>query len=265
MLLTQFAGNAGRQKIRIVNPVMGLTIRRTGSVSITRVGLAAGLPEVLAMEITHPSRRRADGGDRLPAGMVALWGQFLRGPITETLAEGNVITTEFNYFLNEKSALELTSEDQCYVVIEPAAGFTYEIHAPESPVVAPYGQSIYNYELQRVPSDLREKVIYTSGCAGLILPNNPALFERFEVVVNLGDGGQDELPLSLADLRTQSQRANPFVSVLDTSTDTDVALTQSADYLLLSLNMVASVKIYNKLGAEFDFMLIRVLDRNSLG
>lgn len=262
--IATFNGTAGRQKIRISKATMGLQIRRTGPLSVTKNGLALGFPELVAAEITHPSRKRADGGDQLPLGMIALWGQYLRGPIAER-QNGDQYTAEVNYWLNQSSAIEVTSEDQFVVTIDPVAGHTYEVYAPESPVLYPGASSFYNYEVQRMASDLRTKTLYTADAVGLIIPNNPGYIERLTLTLNLPGGGQDDIEVEMRELLSQAQRANPFVSVLNNALASTVAFTEDANFILLSLNMVASVELHNVLGAEYDYMLVRVVDRNTLG
>ncbi|RYE91487.1 MAG: hypothetical protein EOO37_00145 [Cytophagaceae bacterium] len=262
-LISQFAGSAGKQQIRLTKAVQVLTIRRTGPLSITLAGLAAGLPELVGAEITNPSRRRADGGSDLPLGMIGFFGQYLRGPIVETFREGKY-TAEVNYWLNQSSPIELTSEDQFFVTIQPHAASTYEVYAPEQVLIPGESSKFYNQETERILASDREKVLYTSDHCALLIPRT-ADIERVNITIALPGMAPKELPLTIAELLTQAQRANPFVSAAQIGEGTKFAFTQDADYICLSLNYTPQVEIRTKLGAVVDYMLVKVVDRNSLG
>jgi hypothetical protein len=268
-LLQKFTAGAGQTtSTRITKPVQQLTIRRTAIVALAlaTAGLADAFPERVSMEITHPTRKRVDGGTDLPLGMVAMWGQYLRGPITEiVVGSGDQarVTTEVTYFLNQSSPIDLTSEDQFFVKLAGLVqGADYEVWAPEQPVLYPAAMSYYNYELERILASDREKVVYTGDCVGLIIPNEPAKIKEVLITYQMGDGTTKEERYALRELLIQAQRQNPFIAVQNAASGASrLSFTSEADYILLSLNFVPQVEILTELGQEVDYMLVKVLDR----
>lgn len=267
-LISQFTAKAGEKKqLRLTKPVQQLTIRRTVpmALALATAGLDDAFPERLAAEITHPSRKRADGGSDLPLGLLAMWGQYLTGPITETVTgTGDLaqVTVEVTYFLNQSSPVELTSEDQFFVNFEGLVnGAAYEVWAPEQPVFYPAASCYYNYEVERILASDREKVLYTADAVGLLIPNRPDKIKEVRVSY-LVDGRNVECVHDLRELLIQAQRKNPFISVLNSASGPSrFSYTSDAAYILLSLNFVPQVEIHTALGQEVDYMLVKVLDR----
>lgn len=273
-LISKFRAVDGQPvPVRLTKPVQQLTIRRSLSIahalSVTSNGLSLALPETVTMEITHPSRKRVDGGTVVPLAMVALWSQYLRGPIAESqtgAGDAAVVTSEVHYFLNQSSPIELSSEDQFFVTLAGlVGGADYEVYAPEQPILVPNHTKFYNYELVRILASDREKTLMTANHVGLMIPNAPEKISEVRITYLLQGGGQKEEVYTLRELLSQAQQANPFVSVLNTPGGTRFSLSQDANYILLSLNFVPQVEIHTVLGQEVDYMLVKVLDRNDLG
>jgi hypothetical protein len=270
-LVSKFTAQANTPvQVRLTKPVQQLTLRRTAIVALAlaTAGLDDAFPERIAAEITHPSRKRVDGGSDLPLGLLAMWGQYLTGPITETvIGSGDQarVTTEVTYFLNQSSPIDLTSEDQFFVKFEGLiTGADYEVYAPEQPVLYPAATCFYNYEMERILASDREKSLSTADCCGLIIPNSPDKIKEVRMTY-LVDGRLVENVYPLRELLIQAQRKNPFVGVLNSATGaTRFSFTSDAAYILLALNFVPQVEIHTALGQEVDYMLVKVLDRNNL-
>ena len=271
-LVSQFVGSAVPVPIRLSKPVKMLTIRRLSSVSLTLAGLDAGLPEIISMEITHPSRKRAEGATDFPLSMLAMWGQYLQGPIIEReLAAGGEgglqYQTEVHYFLNQSSSIEVTSEDQFFANIKgQVPGATYEVYAPETPIMMPNQTKFYNYEQVRILGSDREKRIAVADCVGMFIPNAPDAITEVRITYDLGGGQTKECVYTIRELLSQAQQANPVVAALTRINGfQSAAFTQDANYILLSLNFVPTVEIHTVIGQEVDYALVKVIDRNDLG
>jgi hypothetical protein len=273
------------QTFRVQKSAQELQFNRTGPIAILTMGMALGLPEKISTEITHPVRKRKTQADLIPLSHIAAWAQFGRGPIVETAAATGLadpdfgipnsgstaqILTQTRYYLNASGPIEIDQEDQFTVKLSGLViGCTYRIDAPEMPVIPAYSQQFYKYEESLILGTDREKSIFTAGCVGLIIPNNPLAIERVVMTIQVDETTTKDCTWSLAELLAVQADANPQVAVMNYTSNranarsTAFVQAGTSDLLVISLNHVRNVEIHNFLGQQVNYTLVSVADRSN--
>ena len=287
MKIHEFTATKAEETFRVSKSAQELIITRTSRLAIFAAGLLSGLPERISAEITNAHRNREEQGDRIPLSEIAFWGQFGRGPITETVPTNwindanfglgdedggagalTTVTTKVHYYLSQSGPIELVAEDQFNVTMTNLViGATYSIESPEMPVVATYANELYRYERSTILGSDTSKEIFTAGAAGIIIPNDPSAIQRIVATIQIDENTTKQVNWSLPELLATQSQANPHVSQLQVTSvhprEREVRLVASgtAELLQVSLNHMPKIEIHTTLGREVKYTVVRSVTR----
>jgi hypothetical protein len=285
--ITEFTVVPGQTEktFRVEKSVQHLRFVRHSGFSIATLGLLAGLPERVTVEITHPTRRRIQGGQGVSMAHYAAWAQYGRGAIVETfvgnaqdfisfnmgvLPEGSqAVKTEFNIFLNDGGPIELLADDQCMVTVRGLLAGKYEVYNPNQPVIPPNAQEYLSMERALILEDTLSKPLVCAGYQGIILPNDPSAIEAIIIDYNMGEGRTEQSEYTLDELMDAQDDVNPHFSefhydafgIVD-----DISLLRpagQADLLVLDFKHITNLEIKSVLGRRVEYTMARVADRNA--
>jgi hypothetical protein len=263
--------------LRLEKAVQHLDVERISPLSVVSSNIAMGFPEVFSAEITHPVRDRVRPSNDVELAPIALWAQHGRGPITETIkistgedgfAPGTlVVVTKFKIYLNDAGPIEVLADDHFTVKItETVNNATYNIYAPEQPLVLSEANKYYEYETALILATDRERRISTLGKLAIILPNNAGI-KRVITRSKAADGSRSEEELTVYELMRVQAEVNPYIASADISGTTfddrrTLALhSGDGDLFLMMFHDVESIQLDVELGTELKYTLISLLDR----
>jgi hypothetical protein len=287
MKITEFTvlpGGPTEKTFRVETSVQHLRFKRISKLAIAQVGLLAGLPERVTVEVNHPTRRRIQVGQGVAMSHYAAWAQYGRGPIVETAQYADslqphfgtlqfdgsgVVTVEFSIFLNDGGPIELLADDQCMVTLRNLLVGTYEVWNPDQPILAPNAQEFISMERSLILEDTLSKPLVCAGYQGIILPNTPSAIESIVLDYNMGDGRTEQSEYVLEELMDAQDDVNPAFSVINytgpnlSDIDSDLIPAGRADLLVLDFKHIVGLEIKSTLGQRVEYTMVRVADRNA--